>query len=215
MPTNVAIALHVTGGDRAMRRGALKEAKVSQVVLPDTDTRRRLEVAIQDLGRIDPACLERDDAKKLRQILSYRRPVERRSWGQWLWAGTYRLLLYTVKSVRFMADAVLGLLTLVFLAIWGLALPHPPKWDLWWVVKLIREIGDPVLAQIDAVLDWPEAVPFYPFVLVFLFSVGRVVVDSRIARVLRRLREFEPRAPRHHTYTPIDWRMEQDAEKHH
>jgi hypothetical protein len=50
---------------------------------------------------------------------------------------------------------------------------------------------------------------------VFLLSVGRVVVDSRIARALRRLRELEPRAPRHHVYTPIDWRMEQDAEKHH
>jgi hypothetical protein len=50
---------------------------------------------------------------------------------------------------------------------------------------------------------------------VFLLSVGRVVVDSRIARALRRLRELEPRAPRHHVYTPINWRMEQDAEKHH
>jgi hypothetical protein len=134
---------------------------VSQVVLQDTDTRRRLEVAIQDLGRIDPAGPERDDAKHLRQVLSQRKPIERRSFGQLLWAGMYRLLLYTMKAVRFMVDAVLGILTLVFLAIWGLELPHPPKWDLWWGVKLIREIGEPVLAQIDAVLDWPEGVsPF-------------------------------------------------------
>jgi hypothetical protein len=209
------LTLHITRGDRALRRGAPEEDKVSQVALQDTDTRRRLEVAIQDLGRPDLTDPERHAAKNLRQVLSHRRPIERRSFGELLWAGMYRLLLYTVKTGRFMVDAVLGLLTLVFLAIWGLALPHPPKWDVWWGVELIRGIGEPVLARIDAVLDWPEAVPFYPFMLVFLFSVGRVVVDSRIARVLRRLRELEPRAPRQHTYTPINWRLEQDAEKHH
>lgn len=189
---------------------------MSQVALQDTDTRRRLEVAIQDLGRVDLTDSERNEVKKLRQLLSHRRAIERRSYGQFLWAATYRFLLYTVKTVRFMLDAVLGLLTLVFLVIWGLQLPHPPKWDVWWGVELIREIGEPVLAQIDSVLDWPEAVPFYPFMLVFLLSIGRVVVDSRIARVLRQLRDLEPKAPRQYTYTgPINWRHEQDTEKHH
>jgi hypothetical protein len=158
---------------------------------------------------------EKEEVKELRQILARKRPARRRSLGQSIWSATYHLALYSVKTVRFLVDAVLAFLVFVFLVIWGLKLPHPPKWDVWWGVELIRQIGEPLLAQIDAVLEWPEAVPFYPFILVFVLSIGRVIVDSRLARILRQLRKHEPRSKHEYTQaSAINWRLEQDAQKH-
>jgi len=172
---------------------------------------------IEQLGRfLAEANAEHSEVRELESILRRKGPAPRRSFWQSLQVATHRLLLFCVGSVRFVVDVILGLLTLVFLAIWGLKLPHPPKWDTWWVVKLIHDIGGPVLAQIDAVLEWPEAVPYYPFMLVFLLSVGRVIVDSRLARIQRDLRQRALSAiGNRYGQGAVTWRLEQDARKRH
>jgi len=107
------------------------------------------------------------------------------------------LTLFLVKALRFSLNTALGASFYGFLILFGLQfLPHPAKWDSWaWVVAL-RNIARPFLTVVDSVLEWPEAVPFYPLALAFTCLGMQLFTDSKLGGVCRWL---EKKPPRHAT----------------
>ncbi len=93
-----------------------------------------------------------------------------------------------VATARFTLDLLLRVVFWGFLILFGLQFSHPPKWDSWWWVIELRELGSPLLTGLDRLLEWPQAMFYYPFALAVVVMVGRLVVDSNLRDLQRRLR---------------------------
>jgi class 3 adenylate cyclase/predicted Ser/Thr protein kinase len=94
-----------------------------------------------------------------------------------------------------------------FLALFGLQYSHPPKWDSFWLVVQLHQVGDPVLNQLDAWLEWPPATRYYPLALVILALALRSLADSRLAALQKALTKTSPMAtppPAVRTPTTVD-----------
>jgi hypothetical protein len=56
-------------------------------------------------------------------------------------------VLVLLKTSRRILGAGLLIVALGFLALFGLQYSHPPKWDSFWLVVQLHQVGDPVLNQ--------------------------------------------------------------------
>lgn len=114
--------------------------------------------------------------------------------------GFCAVFLYLAIVVRYLVGKALGLAFLGFLILAVLQAPHPPKWDTWAWVVLLRKFADPLLMEIDAVLEWPEAKPFYPLGLAIATSFAMFSVDTRLWQVESWLRKAAKRGGPRQTY---------------
>lgn len=163
--------------------------------------RMQLELASADLPCGKRAALQQTAEEALRILKSEetrqrrQRPSRRVSQvaGEFYRKSLTAALLLT-RIARFVTSRALWFCAMVFLVHFGLEFfPHPAKWNQWgWVVRL-NELLTPVLAGIDSALEWPEAVPFYPFVLGFVLMVASIVVDNKLARACAWLRKKQER----------------------
>jgi len=99
------------------------------------------------------------------------------------------LALFSLSTLRVLAAVGLWAMIVGFLILFGLQFSHPAKWDAWAWVVLLHQLGDPVLALVDSLLDWPAAVPYYPFTLAALCSMGKIIVDANLRRFRRLLQK--------------------------
>lgn len=99
------------------------------------------------------------------------------------------LALFSLTVLRVVAAVGLWAMIFGFLILFGLQFSHPAKWDTWQWVVLLHQLGDPVLALLDSLLDWPAAVPYYPFTLAALSSMAKIVVDANLRRFCRSLQK--------------------------
>lgn len=104
-------------------------------------------------------------------------------------AAGHAVALFSVSVLRVLAAVGLWAMIFGFLILFGLQFSHPAKWDTWQWVVLLHQLGDPVLALLDSLLDWPAAVPFYPFTLAALCSMAKIVVDANLRRFRRSLQK--------------------------
>jgi hypothetical protein len=129
-----------------------------------------------------------------------------------LYRKTLAAALLLTRTTRFVISRSLWLCAILFLVHFGLQFfPHPARWNQWgWVVRL-NEFLAPVLGWIDSVLEWPEALPFYPLVVGFVLMVASLVVDNKLTRVCAWLRKKRDRkakqgtAPLYGGPSPISW----------
>lgn len=99
------------------------------------------------------------------------------------------LSLFSLSTLRVVTAIGLWAMIFGFLILFGLQFSHPPKWDTWQWVVLLHQLGDPVLALLDSLLDWPAALPYYPFTLAALCSMAKIVVDANLRRFRRSLQK--------------------------
>ena len=99
------------------------------------------------------------------------------------------LALFSVSTLRVLAAIGLWAMIFGFLILFGLQFSHPAKWDAWAWVVLLHQLGHPVLALLDSLLDWPAAVPYYPFTLAAICSMGKIIVDANLRRFRRILQK--------------------------
>lgn len=97
---------------------------------------------------------------------------------------------HLVRLVRLILSVALVFLVVGFLVLFGLAAPHPPKWDTWWWVVQLQQLAGPLLTSIDQILEWPHGRPYYPFALAVLVSIGRIIVDTHLGQLQRQLKRF-------------------------
>lgn len=115
-------------------------------------------------------------------------------WGTIGRGGRYGLR-GLVDALRRLFTTGLWILILGFLILFGLQLPHPPKWDTWEWVVLLRQFGKPILAQIDSTLEWPAAKPFYALALAILCVFAQILLDSSLRQLSRLLVKNRSAAP--------------------
>jgi len=101
--------------------------------------------------------------------------------------------LLLLKVARRTLSIGLLLPGLGFLALFGLKFDHPPKWDSFWTIVRLHGLGDPILNQLDAWLEWPAAIRWYPFALAVLILLARSMVDSRLEKLQKGLTKTKPR----------------------
>ena len=185
--------------------------------LADQIRRMQLELASADLPDEKRRTLEKTVEEALgileREADRQRRPKPSRGISQIagkLYRKTLAAALLLTRTTRFVTSHSLWLCAMIFLLHFGMQFfPHPAKWNQWgWVVRL-NEFLTPTLAWIDSVLEWPEAVPFYPLVLGFILMLASLNVDNKLTRVcawLRKKRESKakPGAP-YGGLNPISW----------
>lgn len=132
--------------------------------------------------------------------------------GERFYRRTLSSALLLTRAGRFLFSRSLWFAAIVFLVHFSFQFfPHPVKWDHWgWVVRL-NDLLAPILARIDAVLEWPQAVPFYTLVLALVAMVFSIMVDSKLTRVcawLRKTRDTNARRQEERLQggsSPINW----------
>jgi len=177
------------------------------------------ELASADLPEEKRAALQRrvDEALSILERGQNRKRRQRPSRGKSNRGGRIdrRILATTLllaRAIRFLSSRPLSLAGVIFLVYFGLQFfPHPAKWDQWsWMVRL-NDLLAPILAWIDSLLEWPEAVPFYPLGLGFALMVASLVVDNKLTRLcawLRTIRDGKgkrQRAVQYGALRPISW----------
>jgi hypothetical protein len=132
--------------------------------------------------------------------------------GERIYRKTLSSALLLTRAGRFLISRTLWLSAMVFLVHFSLQFfPHPAKWDQWgWVVRL-NDLLAPMLARIDAVLEWPQATPFYPLVLSLVAMVLSIMIDSKLTKVcawLRKTRDTKAKRREEQLQggpSPINW----------
>lgn len=107
--------------------------------------------------------------------------------------GVCFVLRFLLNTLRQLLKVGLWVLFFGFLILFILQLPHPPKWDAWGWVGMLQKLGKPVLDEIDSVLEWPAARPYYPFALAILCSFAQFLSDTYLRRVIHFLRRSDSR----------------------
>lgn len=178
---------------------ALPEAASGQNLRELVDQIRQLELDPQfgDLPEEKRVALRRtiEEALSILKKEENRRQAEKPAGsiapsGGRFYRNTLSTALLLTRTVRFLISRTLGLSAMVFLVHFSLQFfSHPAKWDQWgWVVRL-NDLLAPILARLDAVLEWPEATPFYPLVLALAVMVLSIMVDSKLTKVCAWVRE--------------------------
>jgi class 3 adenylate cyclase len=102
-------------------------------------------------------------------------------------------VLVLIKTSRHILNGGLLLTAVGFLALFGLQYSHPPKWDSFWLVIQLHQLGDPVLIQLDTWLEWPPATRYYPLALAILALILRTIADSRLEKLQKSLTKTKPK----------------------
>jgi class 3 adenylate cyclase/tRNA A-37 threonylcarbamoyl transferase component Bud32 len=96
-------------------------------------------------------------------------------------------VILLLKVLRRLLNLLLLVPLVGFLALFGLQFHHPAKWDAFGPVVQLHNWGDPVLSQLDAWLEWPPAVRWYPLALAILFWIGRATAEAKLQGLLKTL----------------------------
>lgn len=96
-------------------------------------------------------------------------------------------VILLLKVLRHLLKLVLLVPILGFLALFGLKFDHPAKWDSFAPVVQLHNWGDPILNQLDAWLEWPPAVRWYPLALAILFWIARATAEAKLQGLLKAL----------------------------
>lgn len=96
-------------------------------------------------------------------------------------------VILLLKVLRRLLNLLLLVPMLGFLALFGLQFKHPAKWDAFAPVVQLHNWGDPVLSQLDAWLEWPPAVRWYPLALAILFWIARATAEAKLQGLLKAL----------------------------
>lgn len=157
------------------------EVELASADLPE-EKRARLQKTLQEALGI----LGREEERQHRHA----GPARIQGTARRIYRKILSAALLLAQATRFVLSRALALVAMIFVVHFSLGFfPHPAKWDQWgWVVKLMEAVA-PILTWIDSVLEWPEAIPFYPLVLAFVGMMMSIGVDSKLTRLCGWLRK--------------------------